>query len=110
MCIRIYMCVCVCTRTCVCSSYLLFLDNYNSFIDHFVFSCDFINMNMYNNLRVFNDNARSKVNLSDHFATAISLIPPVFYDAPNKRDSTKNHLLWYKASAAQIVEYQGLSD
>ena len=55
---------------------------------------------------MFDDSALSVVNLSDHSATAITLTPPVFYNAPNKRDNTNNHLLWCKASTVQIVEYQ----
>ena len=61
---------------------------------------------MCNNLRVFDDNALGEVNMSDHCTTPITLTPPVFYNAPNKREKTNNHSLWGKASAAQIVEYQ----
>ena len=51
----------------------VFVINSNSFIDHFVFSCDFVNMIMCNNLRVFDDNVQGKVNLSDHCAIANTL-------------------------------------
>ena len=63
-------------------------------------------MNIWNNLHVFDDNALRKVNLLDHCATASTLTSSVVYNAPNKRDNTNNHLLWCKASAAQIVEHQ----
>ena len=87
-------------------SFTRFCNNTNSFIDHFVVICDFANMDMCNNLRVFNDNALGEVNLSDYCAIAITLTATVFHNAPNERDNTNNHLLWCKASAAQIVEYQ----
>ena len=59
-------------------SFTRFCDNSNSFIDHFVISCDFASMNLCKNQRVFDDNALGEVNLSDHCAIAITLKPPVF--------------------------------
>ena len=87
-------------------SFTRFCDNSSSFIDHFIVSCDFANMNMCTNLRVFDDHTLGELNMSDHCAIAITLTIPAVYNMPNKCDSTNIHLLWCNASAGQIAEYQ----